>query len=353
MAVNKNYVVIPAYEPDERLIALLKELNEKLEAVFLIVNDGSSKESERIFSKAQDYGTVLQHDRNYGKGRAVKTALSFIETQKDSDRVVIADADGQHTAADIALLLRTEPEEKNALITGCRSFQGDVPFRSRLGNQLTRAVFWLFSGNWLKDTQTGLRAFDGSLIPRFLEISGDRYDYETNVLMTCVKEHIRIIEIPIETIYLEGNKSSHFRVFKDSARIYMTMFKFASSSFLSFCVDYLLYSVLLYCTSGLGMVAAEAASNIMARIVSATFNYSLNRHYVFRYKGNPWQSALSYAALAIAILAVNTAMLLWLVEDRGMSGLKAKIVVEISIFFFSFLIQKFLIFKKRSVQAVL
>ena len=353
MAVNNNYIVIPAYNPDDRLIALLKELSCKLEAVLLIVNDGSSTEAEEIFHDAERYGIVLQHARNYGKGKAVKTALSFIRDQKVSGRVIIADADGQHTAADIARLLGVKTGEKNILIIGSRNFQGNIPLRSRLGNQFTRATFWLLSGKWLKDTQTGLRAFDSTLIPMFLEISGDRYEYETNMLLTCIKENIRIVEVPIETIYLEGNKSSHFRPLRDSARIYMTMLKFVSSSFLSFCIDYLLFGILLSLTSGLGPITADAVSNIMARIVSASFNFFVNRNYVFRYKGSLLQSVLGYAALALSILAVNTAMLLWLVRDWGMSGLEAKIVVEVSIFFVNFLIQKFFIFKKRPAHTAL
>ncbi|MBE5995352.1 MAG: glycosyltransferase [Paenibacillaceae bacterium] len=353
MAVKNNYIVIPAYNPDDRLIALLKELSYKLEAVLLIVNDGSRIEAEEIFHEAEKYGIVLQHDRNYGKGKAVKTALTFIREQKVSGRVIIADADGQHTVADIAGLLGVKTGERNILIIGSRYFQGNIPLRSRLGNQFTRATFWLLSGKWLKDTQTGLRAFDSTLIPMFLEISGDRYEYETNMLMTCVKENIQIVEVPIETIYLDGNKSSHFRPLKDSARIYMTMLKFVSSSFLSFCIDYLLFGILLSLTSGLGVITADAVSNIMARIVSATFNFFVNRNYVFHYEGNLLQSVLGYAALALSILAVNTAMLLWLVRDWGIGGLEAKIVVEVTIFFVNFLIQKFFIFKKRPVHTAL
>ncbi|NNJ32414.1 GtrA family protein [Lacrimispora defluvii] len=353
MEVKKNYIIIPAYEPDWRLIHLLKELNERLNAVFVVVNDGSSREKDEIFCEAENFAVVLYHDKNYGKGRAVKTALSFIKNQEYAGRIVIADADGQHTPEDIALLLSVKEGERNLLITGCRSFQGEIPLRSRLGNQLTRVTFWLLSGKWLKDTQTGLRAFHSSLIPKFLEISGDRYEYETNMLMTCVKQNIRIVEIPIKTIYLEGNKSSHFRAIKDSVRIYMTMLKFVSSSFLSFCIDYLLFGFLLSLTSGLGVVTADAVSNIVARIVSASFNFFLNRNYVFQYKGSLLQSALGYAALALSILAVNTAMLMWLVRDWGLGGLEAKIVVEVSIFFVNFLVQKFFVFKNRPVHTAL
>ncbi len=133
----------------------------------------------------------------------------------------------------------------------------------------------------------------------------------------------------------------------------MTMLKFVSSSFLSFCIDYLLFGILLSLTSGLGVITADAVSNIMARIVSASFNFFVNLNYVFHYKGNLLQSALGYAALALSILAVNTAMLLWLVRDWGMGGLEAKIVVEVTIFFVNFLVQKIFHFQKKTVHSAL
>lgn len=339
-------IIIPAYQPDERLIILLRSLHESSNAELIVVNDGSSQTAEAIFKEAESYATVLKHHENYGKGKAIKTALEYIKEERMEGAVVIADADGQHDILDILLLQEKASAIKNALITGCRSFRGNVPFRSRMGNQITRGTFWLLSGRWLKDTQTGLRAFDSSLIPRLLTVAGDRYEYETNVLLMCVREKIDIVEIPIETIYLEGNKSSHFHVLKDSARIYINMFKFASSSFLSFCADYLCYSIMLCIAAAFQFPHAVVFSNISARAISASFNYSLNRRYVFESRENGWKSAVKYAVLAALILLVNTVFLVWMTENAGINGWVAKLGVEISMFFMSFLVQKFLIFKK-------
>lgn len=342
-------IIIPAYEPDKRLLKLLYALHENTDTKLIIVNDGSNSNTKPIFEEAEKYGVVLTHEKNYGKGKAVKTALEYINAQKMTGNVVIADADGQHNENDIILLLEKSVQNPESFIIGVRDFLGKVPMRSQMGNQITRVVFRLLSGKWLKDTQTGLRSFHTSLIPWLLAIPGERYEYETNVLLMCVKESIPIVEIPIETIYLDGNQSSHFHVVKDSLKIYKNMFRFASSSFVSFCLDYLLYGIFLCLTSGLGLSSSVIVSNTMARIISASFNYQLNRRYVFRHKGGMWKTALGYTALALVLLLVNTAFLLWFVTGRGVGGMAAKMAVEVTLFIVSFLVQKILIFRKGKI----
>lgn len=347
MKEEKGKIIIPAYEPDERLIQLIKELYQESDAKLIVVNDGSGRGAERIFQECEAYATVLKHHKNYGKGKAVKTALEYIMNQNQRGEIVIADADGQHKVHDILHLLETGIRNRKSLLLGSRSFRGKIPLRSRLGNQITRGIFRLLSGKWLKDTQTGLRAFDCSFIPRLLAVPGERYEYETNVLLMCIKEKIHIMEVPVETIYLDGNKSSHFHVLKDSVRIYMDLMKFAASSFVSFCADFFLYSLMLYAATKLHLSFAEAACNILARIGSGVLNYQLNRRYVFGARKAASHSAAKYAVLASAVLLVNTCLLVWLVESKGINGWTAKAAVETSMFIGSFLVQKLLIFRKR------
>ncbi len=346
MKEEKDKIIIPAYEPDKRLISLLKDLYKSSDSTLIVVNDGSSQIKDDIFMESEAYAIVLRHDKNYGKGAAVKTALEYIKSVEPGGRIVIADADGQHNVHDILFLLKIAAQNKKALIIGSRSFHGSIPLRSRIGNQITRVVFKLLSGKWLKDTQTGLRAFDSSLIPRFLSVPGERYEYEINMLFLCIKGHIDLIEIPIETIYFEGNKSSHFHVLKDSARIYKSMLKFASSSFLSFILDYFLYSFLLYSMSGLKLISAAVISNVAARMASAAFNYYINRRYVFKYRETIWSSAVKYGILAVMILIVNTLMLVLLVKSTGINAWAAKAIVESCLFILNFMVQKLFIFNK-------
>lgn len=336
--------VIPAYEPDEKLIDTARELD-ALGFKVIVVNDGSSVDKDEIFAEAESYAVVLRHKNNCGKGRALKTAMQYIlENIHESDSVVTVDADGQHRSSDalaVSLILSLHP---NGLILGVRSFEGKVPLRSRIGNSVTRAVFALASGKKLSDTQTGLRAFRTDMIPFLLNIEGERYEYEMNMLLQCAESGINWTEVPIRTVYLDmKNSSSHFNTIKDSVRIYKTILKFSGSSFVSFLLDYLLFNAF---NAVLGMIPyfnAVFFSNIFARVISCMFNYRLNKDYVFR-SGGGKGTALKYFCLALGILIANT-VLLQAFTAVGIPAYAAKILTEITLFICSLLVQRFVIFK--------
>ena len=214
-------VIIPVYQPEACLESLVKELWENGNEV-LVVDDGSGPAHLYTFKKLEENAIVLHHKENRGKGAAIKTALSYIREQLwDYDVVGIMDGDGQHTPSDMEKLLQKAAEEDGHLILGVRKVGQDMPLRSRFGNWMTREIFRMLSGSYISDTQSGLRAFSTTLIPKLLEIPGERYEYETNVLMTCVKNEIPVTEVPIATIYKDKeNSTSHFHVILDSFRIY-------------------------------------------------------------------------------------------------------------------------------------
>ena len=145
------------------------------------------------------------------------------------------DADGQHLPDDMEKLLMKAAAEPMALIVGSRTIDRNVPWKSRMGNLITRRIFRMKTGVEVSDTQTGLRSFSTRLLDFMLDIEGERYEYEMNVLVTCAKANIPIIEVPIETIYHDkGNSCSHFRKVRDSVRIYRQLLKFSFVSFSSF-----------------------------------------------------------------------------------------------------------------------
>jgi glycosyltransferase involved in cell wall biosynthesis len=247
------------------------------------------------------------HSGNKGKGRALKTGLAYIKENFPKDSVVVTlDADGQHTVKDAIRVCRHAAENPGCLLLGSRSFGGDVPARSRFGNSVTRFVYRLSTGTQVNDTQTGLRAFGFEMIPLMLGVEGERYEYEMNVLLECSRQNIPIKEVEIETIYLNNNSASHFNTLKDSFRVYREIIKFAASSFTGFVVDYGMYSLLVILTGGLGTSVSIPISNIIARITSASVNYSINKRYVFQNKDSVAKTATQYFVLAACILAGNT-----------------------------------------------
>ena len=230
--MNKENVVllIPALNPDDKLIKLVKDLQAEEFKNFYIVNDGSKSECLSIFEELKSIGCkVFMHHKNYGKGRALKNAFNQLYSEfPDFEVVVTLDADGQHAVKDIITVANTTMEKKDCLILGSREFGKEVPFRSKFGNILTRNVMKVLCGISIRDTQTGLRGFSKELLENFLDIPGERYEYEMNVLLATKEKDIRIVECPIQTIYIDDNKASHFNPIKDSIRIYSLFFKYNS-----------------------------------------------------------------------------------------------------------------------------
>jgi putative flippase GtrA len=349
MENRTRVALIPAFEPTESLVRLTEDLHDAGFCIVL-VDDGSGPKYEEIFITAWRCAIVISYADNRGKGSALKTGLEFICRQFPPDAVIVTlDADGQHSVADAVRVCDRAARTKGALVLGCRSFEGDVPARSRFGNTVTRFVYRLTTGTRVSDTQTGLRAFGADLIPFLLRIPGARYEYEMNVLLACPGGSVPIVEVGIETIYLDNNAGSHFDSVKDSFRVYREILKFAASSFTGFLVDYGLYSLLVVLTGGLGTAVSVPLSNITARVVSAGVNYTLNRKLVFRSSANVVRTGAQYAALAAGILAGNTLLLSWLVGGLGVNRFAAKLVTEITFFSLSWLAQKYIIFRKAGV----
>lgn len=339
--------LIPAYEPGETLLTLLEQVKASGFQI-VVVDDGSSLAAGRIFRQAHQFARVLTHPHNRGKGAALKTGMEYIRETWGNDSIVVTlDADGQHTAVDAIRLCRYAEDHPDTLVLGSRQLAENVPLRSQIGNTFTRMVYRLATGVSIHDTQTGMRAFDTEMIPLLLRIEGDRYEYEMNMLLDFAARKIPMKEIEIETIYLEGNASSHFDTLTDSCRIYKEILKFSASSFLGFLIDYSLYGILLLLTASLPAALSLRVSNIGARLVSAAFNFSVNRSVVFRSSESLPRAAVKYAVLAAGIITVNTAILSILVGTLGMNALLAKVLTEVVLFFFSWLIQRRVVFREE------
>lgn len=207
--------IVPVYNPEPGLAALVAELVARFEAV-VVVDDGSVEATE-AFAALPSTVTLLRHAVNRGKGRAMKTALEWVsENAPHLDGAVFADGDGQHRIADVVAVAERARKDE-AVVFGVRDFgRKGVPFRSWWGNRWTAVEVGLLFGFWLKDTQTGLRAVPRRLFAPLLALGGERFEYEAGWfgLLKRLREPIR--EVPIETIYRGGNRASHFRPWEDT-----------------------------------------------------------------------------------------------------------------------------------------
>ena len=345
--------LIPAYEPEFFLLTFLSQVREAGFEIILI-DDGSGAEYAPLFEKARTYATVLTHEINRGKGAALKTGLSYIFMRHTDNCVVVTiDADGQHRIEDALAVCELASQNPDSLVLGSREFTGEIPLRSRFGNSLTRFIFRMSTGISVRDTQTGLRAFSYSQLPLLMNIDGDRYEYEMNMLLEYARRKTPILEHTIETIYINNNESSHFNPLKDSLRIYKEIFKFSASSFIGFLVDYCMYAILLFLLTlwgpflGINYLQGIRFSNIGARIVSACVNFTLNRKFVFQSNEKLLLSAFKYFLLAVIILVGNTFVLEFLVTTLLIPSMIAKIITELVFFILSWTVQKFLVFRQK------
>jgi len=360
--LNNITIILPSLDPDEKLPGVIEGLLEVGFRDILLINDGSKPENLHYFTEAaaaHPEVTLLHHAVNRGKGAALKTAINyFLVHRPEGMGVVTVDGDGQHHKLDI-LACAKAMKESGELILGCRDFDHpDVPFRSRFGNKTTCGIFKLFVGMTVSDTQTGLRAIPRKDLGTMLAIEGDRFEYETNMLLKLKQKSIPFREVKIRTVYIEENKTSHFRVIRDSWRIYKLIlahfFRYTLVSISSAAIDegcYIAFTGLLGGTlTGLALTASATAA---ARLISSLFNFFMNKKVVFQSGVRTGIALLRYYALALPMLAAQALLthgvyaLLGISEDA--TGARALIyaVVMTVLYFVSYMIQQRWVFAKK------
>ena len=336
--------VIPAYEPNHNLIALLQELVERSDNPIFVLDDGSTDKSvfkNPIFLNKEI--TLLKHAENLGKGAALKTTFNYILTNYPFvTGCVTLDSDGQHSVEDV-LALSLLSGQNNNLVLGVRDFSfkaKNIPLKSRIGNLLTRGIWTLVMGKMITDTQTGLRKIPVRLMRECLHIVENRYEFEMEMLLKAQGIGIDISEMPIRTIYIDDNKGSHFNPVLDSLKIYFIIFRFCLSSVLTCIVDYLLFSIFIIMFS-----LSASSSFILARIVSGCFNYNINKNIVFNSKKYNKKTVLKYVFILFVNLYLGFVFLNY-IKLYGYNVFYSKIMVECILFFFNFFLQKEWVFKK-------
>jgi glycosyltransferase involved in cell wall biosynthesis len=338
-------ILIPAYNPGPELAGVIRALRERGFAQFVVVNDGSLERCRTVFAALADFGDVhlTSHDHNKGKGAALKTGFRFIRTLKGCPGVITVDADGQHLPSDIERLAKASVQNRQDVILGTRSFTERVPLRSRFGNKLTALLLRTAYGISLEDTQTGLRYIPNALLDAVTSLPGDGYEFELEFLLEVRNLGITIRQLPIETVYIDGNASSHFRPIVDSLRIYRVLFRFTGSSGFCFVVDISLFSVFIFLTRHV------MVSTFAARTVSGAVNFAVNKSYVFRKggSGTVLRESGQYLALWIVIALLSGSMVSMVKGFQAPGIIIVKIAVDLILFFLSFHVQNTYIFGSR------
>lgn len=345
-------VVIPSYEPDNKLCVYVRDLKNNGINNIIVVNDGSSKNYSAYFDEAKNIGAIVLHyTKNMGKGYALKTAFRYIQdSMSNISAVVTADSDGQHTVKDVLKVLDGLDKHNNSLILGARDFNlSHVPFKSRFGNKTTSLVYKIFYGQYLLDTQTGLRAFNINYIKDMLSVQGNRFEYEMNMLIYFSMNKYPINSVLIDTIYENNNDGTHFHPIKDSVRIYKVLlsniFKFASSSLISTLIDISLFAIF---TKLFNAVVPDITTKIfisgfLARALSSLFNYAINSKFVFTMNNlnlNKKIAFFKYVLLVIIIITCSNGFTSLFRYILNTSEIIIKPIVDLALFIISYKAQK-------------
>ena len=338
------FIVVPTLNPDEKIMEnFIKELQKEFESI-LVINDGSKSIHDNFFKSLEKKGIkIIKHYKNYGKGRGLKNAFNYLLNQyPDIEGVITCDCDGQHSVKDIKKCAKSLLKNKNKLILGVRNFYNDnVPPKSKFGNVITRNIFKIFIGLDISDTQTGLRGLSKKLMEKFIDLSGERYEYETNMLIACKEESIEINEVEIETIYLDRNANSHFNPLKDSIMIYRLFMKYFLVAFSSFIFDIILFS---YFFKVLPINSKILAATILSRTVSSVYNYITNSNLIF--KDMNILSLIKYYILVTLQMLISGCFVTYLYNLLNVSVLLIKIIIDSILWIINLIIQREFVFKR-------
>ena len=386
---NRVIIVIPTYNPENSFVSFVSSLLSlsKLQSVhsvrygtvqysrennthIIVIDDGNGSNFSRLFDELAFMAgvVVLHHAVNLGKGRSLKTAFNYVLSHyPNAIGVVTADADGQHKVNDIMAVYNALLENPESLILGCRDLKGDrrVPWKSRIGNNLTRLICSFLCGIHVSDTQTGLRGIPISLVREFMNTPGERYEFETNMLLEVGNaskasktgglngididmgsDKISIIEVPISTVYYDENRNTHFDPIRDSLMIYRTILAYSFSSILATVTDFLIFSYSLWIGHNVWF------STAIARLSGALVNFLFNKKAVFKSDRNGINGLfelVKYVALVIfsgTVSALSVSCLAELFPRAGRHLVLLKAIVEFCLFFFNYYVQRTFIFAK-------
>lgn len=356
LCLSSLAVILPSLNPDKKFLGVVDGLYENGFEHVVVVDDGSDAEHQRYFQDAKEAHpelAVLHHGENRGKGRGLKTAFEYVVKELPTAKGVITiDGDGQHLVGDIIACGERMLREGDKVVLGCRDFDAPgVPPRSIAGNKTTARLFKLCYGIVLSDTQTGLRAIPCEYLESFIGIEGERFEYETNMLLNMKRMGIGFAEQPIATVYDPNDYSSHYDAVKDSWRIFKVMFKFLVSSLGSTAIDLTVFYIVMRFFGVTAGKYAELLATAVARAISSFANFNANNSVVFDNHKGYKRALLRYYCLCIPQMLVSAGLVTLinhlLANSAPFIATLIKFAVDICLFFISYQIQREWVFSQK------
>ena len=334
-------ILIPAYNPDERLLRLISALADS-GCRLIVVDNGSGEEFRDLFKKVRSLGAhVLSLDGQTGAGAAYRAGFLFAMETGESQGVVCADWTGEYSPQDILRLCsETGNLPKDTILLGVRRFTGNVPPQIRAGSLLARKIFAFALGKEIEDMQTALRGYPAHLLPWLAQVPGGGLNYLTNILLDAPKSGLKISQLEIKT---EWKDTSLPWPARDSLASFLPLILFCLSGTLEAGIAYTLLFLILAQSGNL------LFSTVAARVASSGVNFSINKLLVFKTAAahrTPRELFGYYCTYALLMLA-NYLCLSLFYETLRIPILWSVLMTECILFLISYTMQNRVVFAKK------
>lgn len=198
-----EFALVPAYNEEKTILEVISRLK-RIGLRSIVIDDSSTDRTALLAKKAGV--TVLKHEKNKGKGEAIKTGINFLMKKYPKVKhVVVVDADMQYLPDEAVNLLKPIKEGKADFVMGKRDWS-KVPFRHRLGNFVWRTSFNIMFGQSLEDTNCGFVALSRRAMNAIKDFIHGGYILEDEMLLAAVKNNLRIRQVPVTIVYREKTR---------------------------------------------------------------------------------------------------------------------------------------------------
>jgi glycosyltransferase involved in cell wall biosynthesis len=208
--------LIPCYFEERHIRDVAARTRAQLDTV-LVVDDGST---DRTSDEARETGAeVIRHEKNQGKGAAIKTGLRALTSREGLDWILILDGDGQHLPEEIPHFFAAANEHDASMIVGNRmSDTRKMPLVRRLTNRTMSGLISAIAGQRIPDSQCGFRMFRKDLAAAFVDMTSSNFDFESEMLAIAARRGVKIAAATISTVY--GDERSKIHPIRDTVRFF-------------------------------------------------------------------------------------------------------------------------------------
>ena len=324
---NKIVILIPLYAPSKDLGTLMNDLMEsRFSNIVLVKNENIPFKMD----EPKEIKTVIHNEKSTALEKGFEVIL---KDHPHAEGIIVVDADILYSVHDIESVVEALTTNPDDIIFAVRKTENEAK-KAKLGDRLINALFDLLEKRDQKNWPSALRALSTKNMKTLLD--------QTGSLESAEKLGITTRKVPIYT-----EEQSFYERLMELIRMYRVFIKFTASSLFSTVVDLGLFAIFIYLLRGTFPTSYIMISTIIARIVSIFVNYTLNNKLVFKRKNEKKGSFIRYITLAIIEMFGSGMLVTFIVNTLIPFETFTKILVDGSLFFVGFLIQRKFVFTAK------